>query len=168
MEYITPIMISIIVLTAVIRKKPVYHDFIQGAGCGLKLLADIFPPLVAMLTAVSMMKASGILDILMNILSPVTTKIGIPPDVMPLIIIRPFSGSGAVGVLSGVLNNSGPDSITGRMASVICGSTETTFYCLSVYLSKTRVTNISRAIPCAIAGDITGIIFSAILLHFLG
>ena len=89
-------------------------------------------------------------------------------EVMPLVIVRPVSGSGAIGVLSGILNEYGADSIIGRMASVICGSTETTFYCLAVYFAKTRVKSTNRAIGAAVVGDIAGIAGTVIALRILG
>ena len=168
MEYITPAIIALIIIVALSRKKAVYSDFIDGAGNGFRLLADIFPPLVAMLTAAAMLKASGALDIIIGLISPFTEKLGLPSEVMPLVMIRPFSGSGAIGVLSGVLNNHGADSFIGRLASVICGSTETTFYCIAVYFAKTRVKYVKRAVPCAVIADIAGIAAAVFALRILG
>ncbi len=155
------------VAAALIRRREVYSDFIGGAQDGLKLLADIFPPLVAMLTAASMLRASGALDAAVNFISPLLERVGLPGGVMPLIMIRPVSGSGAVGVLSEILGRYGADSFEGRLASVICGSTETTFYCLAVYFSKTRVKRIRRAVPCAVIGDLTGIAAALIALRLM-
>lgn len=168
MQYITPTLIMIIIIVALSRKREVYNDFIDGATDGMKLLKDIFPPLVAMLVGASMLKASGAMDILLRFLSPISEKIGIPKGVMPLILIRPVSGSGSIGILSDVLNQYGPDSLTGRMASVICGSTETTFYCLAVYFAKTRVKSVKRAVPSAIIGDIAGIVAAIFALRIVG
>lgn len=168
MIYITPSIIMIIIIFALSRKKAVYSDFIDGAGEGLMLLKDIFPPLVAVLTAAAMLRGSGAMDAAIKFISPVTEKLGLPPEVMPLIMIRPISGSGAIGVLSGILNEYGADSLTGRLASVICGSTETTFYCIAVYFAKTRVKNVWRAIPCAVIGDIVGIAAAVLALRIFG
>lgn len=168
MEYITPAVIALIIIIALSRKKAVYSDFIDGAGSGFCLLADIFPPLVAMLTAAAMLRASGALDIIINFISPFTEKLGLPSEIMPLVMIRPFSGSGAIGILSGVLNDHGADSLIGRLASVICGSTETTFYCIAVYFAKTRVKYVKRAVPCAVLADIAGIAAAVFALRVLG
>lgn len=154
MQYITPAIIMIIIICAITRKRTVYNDFIEGAETGMRLVADIFPPLVAMLVAAAMLKASGALEIFLGVVTPVTERLGIPAEVMPLAVIRPISGSGAIGVLSGILNEYGADSFIGRLASVICGGTETTFYCLAVYFAKTRVTSVKRAIPSAVIGDL--------------
>ena len=168
MEYITPALIMLIIIAALSRKRAVYNDFIEGAGEGMSLLRDIFPPLVAMLVAASMIKASGAMDILLRFLSPISQKIGIPEGVMPLILIRPISGSGSIGILSNILNEYGAESLTGRMASVVCGSTETTFYCLAVYFAKTRVKSIKRALPSAIIGDLVGIFAAVLALKIVG
>lgn len=168
MIYITPSIIMLIIIFALSRKKAVYSDFIDGAGDGLMLMKDIFPPLVAVLTAASMLKASGAMDGLIGIISPITEKIGLPSEVMPLVMIRPISGSGAIGVLSEILNDYGADSVIGRLASVICGSTETTFYCIAVYFAKTRVKNVRRAVPCAVVGDIAGIAAAVLAVRIMG
>lgn len=167
MLYITPSLIMIIITVALFMKKNVYSDFIDGAQSGMRLLADIFPPLVAMLVAASMLKASGAMDIIFKFISPLTERMGLPKELMPLVIIRPFSGSGSIGILSGILNDYGADSVVGRMASVICGSTETTFYCLAVYFAKTRVRTIKRAVPAAIAGDFAAIVGTVMAFRLL-
>lgn len=167
MRFITPAIIAAIVVTALVRKKAIYNDFIDGAGGGMRLLADIFPPLIAMLVAAAMLKASGAMDIAIGFVSPLAAKIGLPAEVMPLVMIRPVSGSGSIGILSGILNEYGADSLVGRLASVICGSTETTFYCLAVYFAKTRVKYIKRAVPCAVIGDLTGIAAALFALRIL-
>lgn len=91
-----------------------------------------------------------------------------PAEVIPLVLIRPVSGSGAIGVLSGILNDCGADSVAGRLASVICGSTETTFYCIAVYFAKTRVKYVKRAVPCAIIGDIAGVAAAVLAVCIIG
>ncbi len=164
MQYIIPALIFAVLTAAMLKKQPVYEQFIGGAEDGLKMLARIIPPIIAVITAVYMMRASGLLAWLLGLISPATDFIGIPPEVMPLVIIRPLSGSGAVGVLSDILNRYGADSDIGKIASVICGSTETTFYCLCVYFSMTRVKNNLKVIPCALLGDITGIVVGTLLI----
>lgn len=168
MQYITPAIIMIIIICAIARKRTVYNDFIDGAETGMRLVADIFPPLTAMLVAAAMLKASGALDIFLGAVTPVTERLGIPAEVMPLAVIRPISGSGAIGVLSGILNEYGADSFVGRLASVICGGTETTFYCLAVYFAKTRVTSVKRAIPSAVIGDLACIAAAVVVLGIMG
>lgn len=168
MKYIVPSLIMIIIIIALSRRKNVYTDFIEGAQSGIELIKDIFPPLVAMLTAAAMLRASGAMDLILRFVSPFTQKVGLPSEILPLVLIRPVSGSGSIGVLSGILNEYGPDSMIGRMASVICASTETTFYCMAVYFAKTRVKTIKKAAIGAVIGDLAGICAAAFVLRVLG
>ena len=165
MIYIIPAIIAIVLIAALAKKLPSYELFIDGAEEGMKIVAGIFPPLVAVLTAAYMLRASGTLDLIISFLSPITGFI--PADVMPLALIRPISGSGAIGILSEILNTHGADSEIGRIASVIMGSTETTFYCLCVYFAKTRVKHNLKAVPFAAAGDIVGILMAVILIKLV-
>lgn len=165
MIYVIPAIIVLVLAAAVIKKLPAYELFISGAEEGLKIVLGIFPPLVAVLTAAHMLRASGTLDLFLNLLSPI--KNFIPAEVMPLALIRPLSGSGAIGILTEILNTHGADSEIGRIASVIMGSTETTFYCLCVYFAKTRVKHSLKAVPFAAAGDIVGIIMAVILIKLV-
>ncbi len=165
MIYVIPAVIAIVLTVSLAKKMPSYELFIDGAEEGMKIVAGIFPPLVAVLTAAYMLRASGTLDIIISILAPVTKLI--PAEVMPLALIRPLSGSGAIGILTEILNTHGADSEIGRIASVIMGSTETTFYCLCVYFAKTRVKHNLKAVPFAAAGDIVGIITAVILIKLV-
>lgn len=165
MIYVIPAII-ILVLAAALRKKlPVYELFIEGVGEGMKIITGIFPPLLAVLTAAYMLRASGTLDLFVSLLSPIKNLI--PAEVMPLALIRPISGSGALGLLSEILNTHGADGEIGRLASVIMGSTETTFYCLCIYFAKTRVKHNLKAVPFAVVGDIVGILTAAILIKLV-
>lgn len=165
MIYIIPAIITIVLTVSLAKKLPSYELFIDGAEEGMKIVAGIFPPLVAVLTAAYMLRASGTLDLIISFLSPITGFI--PAEVMPLALIRPISGSGAIGILSEILNTHGADSEIGRIASVIMGSTETTFYCLCVYFAKTRVKHNLKAVPFAAAGDIVGILMAVILIKLV-
>lgn len=165
MIYVIPAIIAIILIVALAKKLPSYELFIEGAEEGMKIVAGIFPPLVAVLTAAYMLRASGTLGLLISLLSPITKLI--PAEVLPLALIRPISGSGAIGILTETLNTYGADSQIGRIASVIMGSTETTFYCLCVYFAKTRVKHNLKALPFAAAGDIVGILMAVVLIKLL-
>lgn len=165
MAYIIPAIIILILTAAIIKKQPSYDLFLDGAREGMKIAAGIFPPLLAILTAAYMLRASGTINILTSLLKPVSNFL--PPQIVPLALIRPLSGSGAMGILTDILKTSGADSEVGRIASVIMGSTETTFYCLAVYFAKTRAKHTLRALPFALIGDITGIVTAIILIRFL-
>lgn len=165
MIYVIPAIIAIVMTVSLAKKLPSYEIFIDGAEEGMKIVAGIFPPLVAVLTAAYMLRASGTLDLIISFLSPVTKFI--PAEVMPLALIRPISGSGAIGILTEILNTHGADGEIGRIASVIMGSTETTFYCLCVYFARTRVKHNLKAVPFAAAGDIVGILMAVILIKLV-
>lgn len=165
MIYVIPAVIVLVLAVSLVKKLPAYELFIDGAEEGMKIVAGIFPPLVAVLTAAYMLRESGTLDMVISFLSPVTKFM--PAEVMPLALIRPISGSGAIGILTEILNTHGADSEIGRIASVIMGSTETTFYCLCVYFAKTRAKHNLRAVPFAAAGDIVSMIIAVILIKMI-
>lgn len=165
MIYVIPAIILLILAVAIIKKLPSYELFIEGAEDGMKIVLGIFPPLVAVLSAAYMLRTSGTLDLIISFLSPL--KDIIPAEVMPLALIRPISGSGAIGILTEILNTHGPDSEIGQIASVIMGSTETTFYCLCVYFARTKAKNNLRAVPFSLVGDIVGIIMACILIKLV-
>ncbi len=160
MSYAVPGFIIIIVGYALLKKTPVYSGFTGGIKNGAATLFDIFPALLAIMVSTSMLRSSGALDALMKLLSPVISVLGIDEDVMLLGLIRPMSGSGALGILGDILKNHGADSFSGLVSSVIMGSTETTFYTLMVYFSKTKVKYTKRVIPAAVFGDIVGLLAS--------
>ncbi len=165
MTYAIPAIIAAILIIALVKKQNTYDLFISGAADGMKIAANIFPPLLAALTAAYMLRASGTLDLIINLLAPVTRLI--PAEVMPLALLRPVSGSGALGLLTDILKTHGADGDIGRIASVIMGSTETTLYCLCVYFAGTRAKHTLRALPFAAVGDIVGILMAVILIKLL-
>lgn len=167
MQYIIPIILALILIIALVRKTPAYETFISGAEDGLKIVVGIFPALLAVLTAAAMLRASGAIDLIIRFLSPVTDLVKIPREVMPLALIRPVSGSGSIGILTDILKNYGADSDVGKIASVIMGSTETTFYCMCVYFAKTKVKNNLRAVPCAVIGDVAGLLAGVMIIKLL-
>ncbi|MDD6483058.1 MAG: spore maturation protein [Clostridiales bacterium] len=167
MAYIVPGIIAAIVIFALAAKKSAYDMFLEGAEDGMKIAARIYPPLLAMLVAAAMLRESGAMDMLCSAAAPLADFFGIPHGVMPLIALRPVSGSGSLGLLSDILSRFGPDSIEGRLASVICASTETTFYCVMIYFAGVRSKNAIRALPAAIAGDIAGIIAAAAAVRIM-
>lgn len=168
MSYVIPALIFTVVVCALFRRKPVYSSFIDGVNEGLKTVLRIFPPIAAIVIASYMLRASGAIDMLTRFVSPVTSAIGMPPEVVPLALIRPVSGSGSLGMLSDTLSEYGADSTIGKVASVVTGSTETTFYCICVYFANTRVKNTARLILCAVIGDLTGIIAGTLLVNYFG
>ena len=160
MSYMIPCFIAVIVIYSLIKRTPVYAGFTGGIKNGAATLFDIFPAMLAIMVSTAMLRSSGALEFLMKLLTPVISFLGINEDVMLLGIMRPLSGSGALGMLGDILRNHGSDSFAGILASVVMGSTETTFYTLMVYFSKTKVKYTKRVIPAAVFGDIVGLLVS--------
>ena len=158
MQYVIPSVIAAVIIFALKTRTDAYAAFTEGAADGLRTVVKILPSLLAVITAAQMLRVSGAIDMIIRFISPVTDFLHIPPEVMPLALIRPVSGSGSLGILADILNTFGADSKQGMIASVIMGSTETTFYCLCVYFVGTKVKYTRRVIPCAVISDIIGIL----------
>lgn len=164
-SYVLPGVVLFIVLFGFVRKVPVFDAFTAGAKEGLKSSVSILPTLIGLIMAVSMLSASGALDLLSAFLAPAAGLIGLPPQAMPLALIRPVSGSGATAVLTQIFRDYGPDSFTGRVASVMSGSTETTFYAIAVYFGAVGIKKTRHTIPAALAGDLTACIVAALTVR---
>ncbi|MCR6545853.1 spore maturation protein [Dehalobacterium formicoaceticum] len=160
-----PVLLFIIPLYAYIKKVNVYEVFVEGAGEGIKIAFRVLPFLVGMLVAISVFRASGAMAALINFLSPLTNLLGIPGEVLPLAVMRPLSGSGALGITAELINQYGPDSFIGRLASTMQGSTDTTFYVLTVYFGSVGVIKYRYAVQVGLIADITSFIASVIICH---
>ena len=158
---LVPLIIAAVALYGMARRVDVYDALVQGAGEGLGVLLRIVPPLVGLLTAVYMLRASGALELAARALAPVLTALGIPPETAPLMLIRPVSGSGALAVASELMAAHGPDSTVGRVAAVMMGSTETTFYTIAVYFGSAGIVRTRHTVPAALAADFTGFLAAA-------
>ena len=149
------------------RKVDVYTALSAGAAEGLRVLVRILPALVTLLSAVSMLRASGAMDALARLCAPALTRLGIPPELTPLMLVRPFSGSGAIGVAGELIAAHGPDSYIGRVAAVMLGSTETTFYTVAVYFGAAGIRKTRYAIPAALTADLVGFLAAAASVRLL-
>lgn len=144
------------------RRENVYDALTAGASQGLILLKTIVPSLVILLCAIGMLRASGVFDLLSGLLSPFCRMIGLPPEVLPLMLVRPFSGSAALAVGAELMTRYGVDSRIGRTAAVMLGSTETTFYTITVYFSAAKLRGTRYTIPAALAADLTGFLCASL------
>ena len=160
-DYIVPLLLLSVSLLALRRQEDAYDLLLSGAADGLKLLLSIVPALVLLLTAVSMLRASGAIELLTHLLSPAFRWIGIPPETAMLVLIRPISGSAALAVGSELMAIHGVDSVVGRTAAVMLGSTETTFYAISVYFGAAGIRKTRYTIPAALLADFVGFLVSA-------
>ena len=149
---IVPLILAGVALYGCFRRVDVYTALVQGAGDGLE---------VGLLTAVYMLRASGALDLAAQALTPLLDRIGLPGELLPLMLVRPISGSAALGVGAELIAAHGPDSYLGRTAAVMLGSTETTFYTIAVYFGAVKITKTRYAVPAALCADLTGFLAAA-------
>jgi spore maturation protein B len=145
----------------------VYAALTEGAAGALQVTAPILPTMAALFCAIYMLRASGALDLLTTLLSPLTNALGLPPETTALMLIRPFSGSGALAAGSELMAQHGPDSYIGRVAAVMLGSTETTFYTIGVYFGAAGIRRTRYTIPAALTADLTGFVCAAWTVRWL-
>ncbi len=151
-----PLLLAGVPLVALARGVKVFPAFVEGAKEGFQTAVRIIPPLVAIFVALAMLRASGAMDAVARALAPLTSLAGIPSSVVPMLVVRPLSGGGALGVVGDVLRAEGPDSYAGRLVSVMAGSTETTFYVLAVYMGAAGVTRYRHALAAGLLADLAG------------
>ena len=156
-----PLMACGIVLTAAVRRVKIYEVFVEGAKEGFQVGVRIIPYLVAILCAIAFFRASGAMEVLTNLIRPLTDLAGMPAEALPMAFIRPLSGSGALGVMSETINAHGADSFIGRVVSTMMGSTETTFYVLAVYFGSVGVTKVRHALYAGLIADVAGLLAAA-------
>lgn len=166
-DWVVPCVIAGIFLWGLARGVNVFDAFTAGAREGLRTAAEILPALVCLLTAVAMFRASGALRVLTAALAPAARLLGIPPEVMPLALLRPVSGSASLALFSDLLKQYGPDSWIGRVASVLQGSTETTFYTVAVYYGAVNIKRTRHTLPASLTADLVGAVMSAAAVRFL-
>jgi len=162
-----PALILLVVIVGIVKKVKIYGAFVEGAKEGFTIGVRIIPYLVAMLVAIGIFRAGGAMEILSAILAPVTKLIGMPPEALPMALVRPLSGSGALGVMSEIINTHGPDSLIGRLVSVMMGSSETTFYVLAVYFGAVGITRTRQAVPAGIIADIVSVLASVLVVRLV-
>lgn len=161
-DIVIPGILALCACVGLYKKENVYEALTDGALEGLRLLKTILPSLIILLTAIGMLRASGALDMLSKLLSPVCNFLGIPPETLPLILVRPFSGSAALAVGAELMAHHGVDSMIGRTAAVMLGSTETTFYTITVYFGAAGVKKSRYTVPAALIADFTGFLAAAL------
>lgn len=162
-----PTIIISVLTFGLVKKVPVYEVFTDGAKDGFKVAVKIIPYLVAIIVGISMLRASGTIDMVTNVLQPLLVKFNIPADTIPLMIVRSLSGSGALGLFSDIANNLGPDSYATKLAAVMLGSSETTFYVLAVYFGAVGITKIRYALIVGLLADLIGIIAAVSVCNWL-
>ena len=162
-----PIIIITIILYGVMERRKVFDIFLDGAKEGISVVFNIFPTLVGLFVAVGALRSSGIIDMIINIFTPVLNFVNFPTEILPLALIRPISGSSSIAVATDIMNQFGVDSKIGLIASVIMGSTETTVYTIAVYTSSVGIKKTRFVLWAALIADFVGIITSVIVCKYI-
>lgn len=162
-----PIMITAILLHGTIKRINIYDAFVEGAAEGFKTAVRIMPYLIAIFFAIGIFRSSGALDFFIKLLSPITNLVGIPKEVLPLVIMRPISGSGALGISKDLIYTYGPDSFIGRVVSTMMGSAETIFYTMAVYFGAVSIKNTRHVLPAALISHMAAILASVAICNFI-
>lgn len=166
-DYIIPLLLLFTCAFALRKKEDPYSLMLEGAAEGMRLLLSIVPALILLLTAVSMLRASGCIEVFSKVCAPVFQRLGIPSETAILILIRPISGSAALAVGAELMAQYGPDSVIGRTVAVMLGSTETTFYTISVYFGAAGIKRTRYTIPAALIADLTGFLVASAAVKYL-
>ena len=167
-RYIIPILlVGIPFYGLAVKKVKVYESFVEGAKDGFTIAVRIIPYLVAILVAIGMFRASGALDMLLTMLSPILKAIGFPPENLPLALMRPLSGSGSLGILTDLVNQHGTDSLVAKIGATMFGSTETTFYVLAVYFGSVGIRRSRHALAAGLIADAVGVLSAVYICRFL-
>ncbi len=162
-----PVIVAIILIIGLRKKVNVFDCFTVGAKEGIEVSIRILPSLIGLIVGISVLRASGVIDWFSSLIAPFLDRVGFPSSLVPLALIRPVSGSASLAVVKDIMSTNGADSFVGRCASVMMGSTETTFYTLTVYLGSVGVNKSRYAIRSALLADLTGIITSVVFVRLL-
>ena len=162
-----PLIILIIVIYGIKEKNKVFDTFLEGAKEGIQTTFSIFPTLIGLFIAIGALRSSGILDLIINFVNPLLNIVHFPSELMPLALLRPISGSSSIAIATDIIKNAGVDSLIGKMASTIMGSTETTLYTIAIYTSCIKVKKTRCILFAALIADIVGIITSIIICQII-
>lgn len=162
-----PAIILLILTLGLFKKVPLYETFTEGAKDGFKVAVNIIPYLVAIIVAISMFRASGIIESIGTILKPILTPFNIPADTIPIMLVRSLSGSAALGVFSDIANNLGPDDYATKLSAIMVGSSETTFYVLAVYFGAVGISKLRYALIVGLLADFIGIVSAVLVCNMM-
>src|SRR5690625_3636065 len=159
--------ILIVLLIASLKKLPTYELFVEGGKEGIQMAFSLLPFLVGMLVSITILRSSGALDAFIGLLTPLLEKVGIPPEIVPLAIVRPISGTAALGMTTEITSTYGPDSFIGKLAATMQGSTDTTLYILTIYFGAVGIKKMRYALKVGLLADLVGIIASIIIVKII-
>ncbi|MBP1542668.1 MAG: spore maturation protein [Oscillospiraceae bacterium] len=154
-DMIVPLAVAGVLFYGFVKKVDIFGSFCEGAGEGLRTCGEILPALVLLVMFIALLKASGAVEALTGLLRPLCSAVSFPGECVPMVILRPFSGSGAIAVYDSIAAENGADSLAEKVAAVLIGSSETTFYTIAVYFSAVRVRSTRHAVPAALTADLT-------------
>ena len=160
-----PAFACVIVVFGLIKRVPVFDIFLKGAKEGMQILYSIAPTIIGLVFAVDLLRSSGAIDAICNFIEPVADYLGFPKEIVPMVLLRPVSGSGSTALLTSLYEQCGPDSFSGRVASVLAGSSETTFYAIAMYFGCIKVKKIRHTLFAAIIADITAAVMSVLTVR---
>lgn len=167
MEFVMPIFAGIVVIFGLIKRVPVFDIFLKGAKEGMMLLYNIAPTIMGLVFAVDLLRSSGAINVICNFVAPAADFLGFPKEIVPMVLLRPVSGSGSTALLTSLYQDYGPDSFAGQVASVLAGSSETTFYAVAMYFGSIKVKKIRHTLVAALIADFTAAVMSIITVRFL-
>lgn len=165
--WLIPGIIGLILIHGTYKRVPTYETFVEGGKEGIQIAFSIIPYLVGMLVAISVFRASGAMEFLVDMIKPLLFHIGVPPEIIPVVLIRPISGTAALGMTSDLIASYGPDSFIGRLASILQGSSDTTFYVLTVYFGAVGIKKMGDALKVGLLADLAGIIISIVIVSLI-
>lgn len=166
-ELFIPIFIGIVIVLGIVKKVPLFDAFAAGAKDGLRTLYNIAPTLAGLIVAVEMLKASGAMDMLCDFVEPLAEMLGFPKEIVPMVLLRPVSGGGSTALLTNIYKEYGPDSFAGKVASVLAGSTETTFYAVAVYFGSVNIKKVRHTLVAALAADFTAAVMAVLTVRIM-
>ncbi|WP_174613643.1 spore maturation protein [Virgibacillus ihumii] len=165
--WLIPCFILIVLVVATWKRVPTYEMFVEGGKEGVSMAFSLLPFLVGMIVSIAILRSSGALEAFINLITPFLVQIGIPPDIIPLALVRPISGTAALGMTTELISTHGADSFIGRLASTMQGSTDTTLYILTVYFGAVGIRKMGYAVKVGLLADLVGIIASIIIVTLI-
>lgn len=165
MDFVMPAFACVVVIFGLFKRIPVFDVFLKGAKEGIVLLYNIAPTIIGLVFAIDLLRSSGAVDAICNIIAPVAEFMGFPKEIVPMVLLRPVSGSGSTALLTSLYQDCGPDSFAGRVASVLAGSSETTFYAITMYYGCIKVKNTRHTLFSALMADLTAAVMSVITVR---
>lgn len=162
-----PIIVTLIIFYGLFEKIKVYDTFIEGAKEGIEIVIKLFPTLIGIFVAIGILRSSGVIEFITNIITPIINIIGIPKEIVPLVLLRPISGGASTAIATDIMNNFGVDSKIGLMASTIMGATETTLYTIAIYTGCVGIKKTKYVLVSALIGDVAGMLISVVIWRFL-